>query len=252
MSAEGKKSAPTTVYIIRHGDRADKAHEKFEKRKDKRDNIPLSKLGFRQAEAVGKYFANVADPKPQFILSSPYLRTLQTSLPTSKALGVSVEIENGVWEAREHRTPPDHSEKHPEIKAQLTRNHKSLYQPAVPEGPDEYAKRIPAVGKVLSKFLLEKGQHTAIFTHASVCCGMSSVLGNIPFNDIPGIGPCTISKIEADDSTPSGWRTVFSMQTSHLPDSSDDVYVPQTSKFWIQFFGQKCRNSVTEEVEKGL
>ena len=43
-------------------------------------DVPLSELGLRQAEAAGRWFADLPrDERPQVILSSPYLRARQTA-----------------------------------------------------------------------------------------------------------------------------------------------------------------------------
>ena len=48
---------------------------------DVRDvDVPLSELGFRQAEAVGRWFASMPeDERPEIVISSPYLRARQTA-----------------------------------------------------------------------------------------------------------------------------------------------------------------------------
>jgi ribonuclease H / adenosylcobalamin/alpha-ribazole phosphatase len=77
---------PSVLWIVRHGqsagnvarDAADLAgRERIAL--DHRDvDVPLSDLGKTQAEALGKWFANMSE-KPQIILSSPYVRAMQTA-----------------------------------------------------------------------------------------------------------------------------------------------------------------------------
>ena len=48
---------------------------------DLRDvDVPLSELGFRQAEAAGRWFAALpSDERPELVMSSPYVRARQTA-----------------------------------------------------------------------------------------------------------------------------------------------------------------------------
>lgn len=79
---------PARLWLIRHGESAgnvarDLAHAAGHGRidLDLRDaDVPLSALGHRQAEALGHWFAAMpADERPEVVLSSPYLRAMQTA-----------------------------------------------------------------------------------------------------------------------------------------------------------------------------
>ncbi|WP_395396342.1 histidine phosphatase family protein (plasmid) [Novosphingobium sp. BL-8A] len=79
---------PSVLWLIRHGQSAgnvarDTAHANGTARiaLDHRDvDVPLSSLGIDQARALGHWFAQGEEgQRPQVILSSPYLRALQTA-----------------------------------------------------------------------------------------------------------------------------------------------------------------------------
>jgi len=79
---------PARLWLVRHGQSAgnvarDAAHEAALDRiaLDGRDvDVPLSPLGERQADALGRWFAEGgADDRPDVILTSPYLRSLETA-----------------------------------------------------------------------------------------------------------------------------------------------------------------------------
>jgi broad specificity phosphatase PhoE len=82
------------MWLVRHGqsqgnvarDLADAAGD-HEIGIEVRDvDVPLSDLGFRQAEATGSWFASLpADQRPELILSSPYIRARQTAEAICKA-----------------------------------------------------------------------------------------------------------------------------------------------------------------------
>jgi len=83
-----RQNWPERLWLVRHGqsqgnvarDAATAAgHSVIQL--DVRDvDVPLSDLGLRQAEAAGRWFADLPrDERPQVILSSPYLRARQTA-----------------------------------------------------------------------------------------------------------------------------------------------------------------------------
>jgi 2,3-bisphosphoglycerate-dependent phosphoglycerate mutase len=79
---------PSRLWIVRHGQSAGNvaraaavATGAHQIGLDVRDvDIPLSDLGFRQAEAVGHWFAAMpASERPEVIIASPYVRARQTA-----------------------------------------------------------------------------------------------------------------------------------------------------------------------------
>ncbi len=88
-------SAPQSVFLIRHGMREDFAKPEWVHTAERRFDPPLSDVGLRQAEDVGRAMraSGVAA-----IYASPFLRVLQTAAPLARALGVSIRIEPGLGE----------------------------------------------------------------------------------------------------------------------------------------------------------
>ncbi len=79
---------PAQLIIVRHGQSAgnvarDQAHEALADRialTNRDADVPLSDLGREQADALGRWFAELPDTeRPSVLLSSPYLRALQTA-----------------------------------------------------------------------------------------------------------------------------------------------------------------------------
>jgi broad specificity phosphatase PhoE len=89
-----RQNWPERLWLVRHGqsqgnvarDAADEAGS-HEIDIDVRDvDVPLSKLGFEQAEAAGRWFADLPrHERPEIILSSPYVRARQTAEAICKA-----------------------------------------------------------------------------------------------------------------------------------------------------------------------
>lgn len=79
---------PTRLWIVRHGqsagnvarDAADAAGLPRIDIADRDMDVPLSDLGHEQARALGRWFAKLPkDARPCTVMSSPYLRAVQTS-----------------------------------------------------------------------------------------------------------------------------------------------------------------------------
>ncbi len=93
-----RQNWPARMWLVRHGQSQgnvarDAAHESGALEIDisMRDvDVPLSALGFEQAEAAGRWFAALpTDQRPEVILSSPYVRARQTAQAICKAGGLA-------------------------------------------------------------------------------------------------------------------------------------------------------------------
>ncbi|RYG04246.1 MAG: histidine phosphatase family protein [Caulobacteraceae bacterium] len=93
-----KSRWPSRLWIVRHGESAgnvarDLAHASGLGRIDiaERDvDVPLSELGKVQAEALGRWFAGrPATERPEVVLTSPYLRAVQTASLVRDAHGLA-------------------------------------------------------------------------------------------------------------------------------------------------------------------
>jgi probable phosphoglycerate mutase len=92
-----RQNWPARLWLVRHGqsqgnvarDAADEAgaHEIDIELRDV--DVPLSPLGERQAQALGRWFSALPEAeKPEIVLSSPYVRARQTSKAICEAGGV--------------------------------------------------------------------------------------------------------------------------------------------------------------------
>lgn len=79
-----------TLYLVRHA-------KAGERRLWDGDDVerPLSKKGWKQAEALAKRFAKL---EPTLLRSSPYVRCVQTLEPLGQRVGLRVEIEERLRE----------------------------------------------------------------------------------------------------------------------------------------------------------
>src|SRR6187399_1086211 len=100
---------PERLWLVRHGQSQgnvarDAAHEAGLSviDLDLRDvDVPLSDLGHQQAEAAGRWFAQLpASERPEVLLSSPYVRARQTAEAICAAGGLAGEAKPAVLDER--------------------------------------------------------------------------------------------------------------------------------------------------------
>ena len=89
-----------TIYLLRHGYRSNWLPEPHpESPTGIEADVLLAEHGLEQAEELSEYFKTNEDLiKPQLILSSPFIRCIETIRPLSKALDLEIIIERGLGE----------------------------------------------------------------------------------------------------------------------------------------------------------
>eukprot|EP00927_Polykrikos_kofoidii_P048727 TRINITY_DN42942_c0_g1_i1.p1 TRINITY_DN42942_c0_g1~~TRINITY_DN42942_c0_g1_i1.p1 ORF type:complete len:595 (-),score=101.22 TRINITY_DN42942_c0_g1_i1:67-1851(-) len=85
----------TEIFIMRHGERADKARDSFE---GPQDDPPLTREGREMAKRAGSALHAIADLPVVAVYSSPFYRCLQTANEVAAELGLPVRIEPGFSE----------------------------------------------------------------------------------------------------------------------------------------------------------
>ncbi|MEP6802238.1 MAG: histidine phosphatase family protein [Acidobacteriota bacterium] len=90
---------PDTLWLVRHAESAGNVARNLAEstgdpriRLTTRDvDVPLSALGERQADAVGRWFGGLPESeRPTILLTSPYLRALETSKRLTEASGLAL------------------------------------------------------------------------------------------------------------------------------------------------------------------
>ncbi|HZF79258.1 MAG TPA: histidine phosphatase family protein, partial [Rubrivivax sp.] len=98
MDAEQKW--PSRLWLVRHGqsagnvarDRAEAAGDHLIDIADRDMDVPLSSLGERQADALGRWFGALPrDEQPQLVLCSPYVRAQETAARIRAGAGIAPE-----------------------------------------------------------------------------------------------------------------------------------------------------------------
>lgn len=231
-----------TIYVARHGFRANWLPEPHPPNPTGIDSDPpLAPHGVDQALELAEYLASLPDSeKPQFIISSPFYRCLQTCEPISKALDLKVCIDAGVGEwfktTRSIIPKPagydDLRKFFPEILGDSYLWSGSGVIPD-PAGETEVAifSRAQRFWKAfLPSFEMAHPNVTRVLlvTHAASkislglsLLGLSSVHDNIVFEGKETkmrSGACSIDKFEKQDGQ---WKMVMNGNTDHLKDGEE-------------------------------
>ncbi|KAJ3719895.1 histidine phosphatase superfamily [Lentinula raphanica] len=204
-----------TLYIARHGFRSSWATGN---RADRNDS--LSELGLTQAQDLATYLVSLAeDKRPTAIFSSPFKRCLQTSQPTSIALGVPIYVDHWISEWYSDLTaskgvkqpePPSADilrEDFPEVDANAWSS--LWYPPSTGENVDQITDRM---SRFLSRFIPEaetmlspdKHQRILLVTHAApVIALIRNLLRETESTIKPGC--CSISEFRRDPDSELEW-----------------------------------------------
>mmetsp|Transcript_1287 Transcript_1287/g.1826 ORF Transcript_1287/g.1826 Transcript_1287/m.1826 type:complete len:258 (+) Transcript_1287:1048-1821(+) len=190
--SEGK---PQTVYIFRHGDRMDRGIDKesrdWQKDNKRNEDTPISYIGRTQAEDVATYLLKEVDLKNTILISSPWLRTMQTSLPFTKKSKLKLRLDSAFGEGaayRSHDAPP-HAEDS-DFKGLVDKDYKELLGG---KDPDVDMKNVEVA--LEKRFGFKAGRSIVIFSHADPCIYMSGALSKKPSSDINVASPCALWKL---------------------------------------------------------
>lgn len=184
------EAALTTVLIVRHADKMSE-HPGFDERRFG-NNPELTSCGHRQAKALTDLLLETAG-NISAVISSPFMRCLQTALPLASAIGHSIRVETILSEDRQDNGPDQPRNSHPttagaEDWVQLAKLWDTTYSsPPIPtpEGNEEYWDRVataPAIMKNHVKRNASQGGTVVFFSHSgtsfSLAYGLCSALFN--------------------------------------------------------------------------
>lgn len=198
QTSETRRDAELQVfYVLRHGDRQSSADPMWKKNapRETRHDTPLSAIGHQQAVDVAQYLVSEQQNgrhNIKHILVSPFLRTIQTSLPLAKALGLPLKLESSVWETGCRRPPPCHRNEGFPIEP----DYESSFIPAVKEKREDFKPRLDmAATHLLRRFPFEEGD-AAIVSHADPTAYLVAALCNIDPARTGPVSTCCIFRLE--------------------------------------------------------
>lgn len=211
MSQFESGNQPCTVFIIRHGDRFDYniGKDVWDKIAQRRHDPVLSDLGNKQAMELGHYFKTLRENEKGLdfqsfkVLTSPFVRCIQTANPIAGALDASLLVENSLWEivyTKEVHPPlTERAAYFPRIDLE----YESIFRPALDEpfpvaALERYAK---AAYAITERFEKERGM--VMVTHAAGVVGIVATLLQCSLSEVEEASPCGIFRLDrASPSSP--------------------------------------------------
>jgi 2,3-bisphosphoglycerate-dependent phosphoglycerate mutase len=194
---------PTKLWIVRHGQSAgnvsrDAAHAAGGAVIDieARDvDVPLSHLGERQADALGRWFASLPTAeRPNVVLSSPYLRAQSTATAVHLNSGLAPDFGHLVIDERlrekefgilDRLTRLGIEQRHPELADVRGRLGKFYFRPPAGESWCDVILRLRSVLDTIS--LHYSGKRVLIVAHQVVVLCMRYLLENLDEGQILAI-----------------------------------------------------------------
>ncbi len=201
-----------SIFIIRHGDRWDYQHPEWKKSAKRKGDPSLSTLGHRQAREAGQYLDKLfvkegIQPKDVTLLSSPFLRCIQTSnellseFRNCQRDGDHILIkpeysifEFDLWDDGLHHSLPPSMEERKLYFPRLDVSHQSAYVPKVPEDVDTFLKRCEETMVQLNKIHGTKPV-LILVTHAACCIGLVKAATQLTLQDVNPAAPCSIYRL---------------------------------------------------------
>ncbi|SFS00701.1 histidine phosphatase family protein [Sphingomonas jatrophae] len=235
---------PSHLWLVRHGQSAgnvarDAAHAEGLARipLDSRDvDVPLSPLGERQADALGRWFAG-AEERPEVMLASPYVRAMNTARLFRAAGGCDPDepiccderlrekefgILDGLTTAGIHETLPD--------QAEFRRLLGKFYHR--PPGGESWCDVILRLRSVLDTVSLHyAGRRVMIVAHQVVVLCLRYIIENLDEAQILAIdregdvANCSITEYRFDPSSGRDGNLVLTRYNVTAPVEAADVPV---------------------------
>lgn len=200
---------PRTIWIARHGARADYVNGEWVTWPERPHDPPLSDVGLRQAEDIAAFFRQ---HEIHHIFVSPYLRALQTARPAAQALGLPLKIEIGLSECLwknlaqpQFLTPGELRLEFPQIDPHYRPWLPALTGPELEEAAHERGARVAAaLAERFEGNLLLVGHGVTVLGAARGLTGSSEPLKT---------AFAAISRVEEREN---GWTLAANGDTSHL------------------------------------
>jgi broad specificity phosphatase PhoE len=206
-------SLSQSLIVIRHGDRWDYENPDWNRKTTRPGDPPLSALGHQQARETGVLLDSLlsslqVDGNDVTLLSSPFLRTLQTSdgmlsalRRTKNARNIQILPESSIfeWDGKEnglwHASLPSLEERWNYF-PRLNVKHPSLFVPDLPEPRSKFVERCDrAVKELNGRYPYQPRSVIVLVTHAAGCVGLCRAATHLPLQQIAPAAPCGIYRM---------------------------------------------------------
>jgi len=200
-----------TVWVTRHGNRADFVDPEWPRTASRPYDPPLSADGVVQAKELA---GRLVGEGIRHIFASPFLRTVQTAAEVAETLDLPLCVEDGLGEMLN----PEWFPVRPEVMSPAQRaaafprvdvTYRSRVSPTYPETWDELMARSERTARLLC------GQYEGallLVAHGGSAIGVCQGLLGDPDRKVDW-PLCGLTKLVREAA---GWRMVFTGDTSHL------------------------------------
>lgn len=214
--SSGKSSSPPLVqvfWVMRHGDRLNKVDRNWKKTAAYPDDTPLSDVGHVQAMDVAN-FIKENDDNLRHIISSPFLRALETAAPLSSALDLPIKVEKSVWETGCSRPPPLHLHL-ASRRFNVDGDYQSTFEPRCGEQTTDFYPRLArAAAGLLQRFPVHEG-NVAVYSHADPSAYLVAALCGMDPTLTAPVSPCSIFRLERREGE-ANFRLTLNASLEHL------------------------------------
>ncbi len=206
-----------TVWIARHGNRLDFVNPEWFNTARRRYDPPLSEDGFIQAQELGQRLKN---QNISHIISSPFLRTIQTANEVAEVLDLPIKLEAGLSEWFNPDWMDSHPETHPQefLSEKYPRIDWSYQSLVTPNYPETQAKVTRRTKQVATQLIRKFSEDILLVGHGASVLGITRglVKGNPTFK----VPLCSLTKVvcHAGDS-----ELTLQTDTSHLSQTENTV-----------------------------
>jgi broad specificity phosphatase PhoE len=228
---------PSAIWLVRHGesvgnlaDAAAHEHGAGRLKLDVRDpDVPLSETGCAQAQALGRWMADLPEEqRPTAVLSSPFTRALTTAQLAAEPLGLRVRIDERLRErdfgAFDGMTGAGIREEYPQEAERRDLLGKFYYRPPGGESWADVALRIRSL--LATEALRHDGERLLLVAHQAVIMVFRYVLEELTEQellDIDGehrVANTSLTRYETEDGE---LRLVQFNAVDHLAAEDEDV-----------------------------
>lgn len=214
---------PERLWLVRHGqsqgniarDAAEEAGLAEIDIKTRDVDVPLSDLGHRQADAVGRWFASFPDQeRPEVLLSSPYLRARQTAeairaagalAPGARSITLDERLREREFGVFDGLTPVGIAQRFPEEAAHRAKLGKFYHRAP---GGESWADVILRLRSMLNTINLQySGRRVLVIGHQVVVMCMRYILENLTEDQVMALNRegellnCGIAAFEFDETS---------------------------------------------------
>lgn len=204
--------ATQTIWIARHANRQDFADPDWAATADRPHDPGLAPDGVVQAQQLARRVTTLGVDR---ILSSPFLRAVETACPVAEAIDEPVHLEPGLGEwqnadwfdnTAETLPPPDLVDRCEHVRP----GHDACRAPSFPESRHESLARLGATGRCLADRFSD--ETLLLVGHGMTVLG---VLHGLIGSDVPDPG-CPLASLTKVVHRDGGWTIRTRNDTSHL------------------------------------